>query len=169
MQTILFFNLYFPISSSSSIMLKELESSLMERRPELILVLSFGTFTKLVLSQIGSIYFSQHSWVFNYKSQGHKVVDDLNHEFKEFIQIDLSSRLFVLVTDENNQSIEFYELYRKSTRNNLTISQLCSSKLKLCSKPDLIWNRRKDLSGVHFQVAVRPDTLLQNSNGVSPV
>jgi hypothetical protein len=77
--------------------------------------------------------------------------------------------LFVLVTDENNQSVEFYELYRKSKTSNLTVSQLCSSKLKLCPKPDLIWIRRKDLSGVHFQVAVRPDSLLQKSNGVSQV
>ncbi len=150
-------------------MVKELESSLIERRPELVLVLSFGTLTKLVLSQIGGIYFSLHSWVFSYKSQGHKVVDDFNYEFKEFGQIDLSSRLFVLVTEENKQSVEFYEIYQKSKTCNLTISQLCSSKLKICPKPDLIWIRRKDLSGVHFQVAVRPDSLLQNSNGVSPV
>jgi len=141
----------------------------MEKRHELVLVLSFGPLTKLVLSQIDNTYFSQHSWIFSYKIQGHKVVDVLSHEFQEFIQIDLSSRLFVLTFDQNDQTIGFYELYQKSKTSNLTVSQLCSSKLNFCPKPDLIWIRRKDLSGVHFQVAVHPDCLLQNSNGVSTV
>jgi len=150
-----------------------LKSSLNDKRPELILVLSFGALTKSILSQIDNIYFSQLSWAFSYKNQGHTVVDDLNDEFKEFSHIDLSSRLLVLVADDFNQNVEFqnivfYELYRKSKSSNLTITQLCSSKIKICPKPDCIWKRRKDLSGVHFQVAVHHgDPLLQNSNGVS--
>jgi len=151
-------------------MAKDLESSLMERRPELVLVSNFGSSTKSILSQIDSKYFSEHSWVFSYKSQGHKVVYDLNHELKDFIKLDLSSRWFVLVDNYLNQTVEFYELYRKSKTSNLTISQLCSGKIKLCPRPDFIWKRRKDLSGVHFQVAVHgDDALLQKSNGVCPI
>ena len=135
------------------------------------MVLSFGLSTKSVLSQIDNIYFSQLSWVFSYKKQGHKVADDLNQELKEFSKINLSSRWFVLVTDEFNQNVEFHELYRKSERSDLTVSQLCSSKMKLCPKPEYIWKRREDLSGVHLKIATprHGDSLLQNNNGVSHI
>jgi hypothetical protein len=157
------------ILSSTETLARNLESSLNDKRPELILVLSFGPLTKLILSQIDNFYFSHISWAFSYKLKGQRVVDDLNDEFKEF-RIDLSSRWFVLVDNDLNKTMEFYEIYKKSKTSNLTISQLCSGKIKFCTKPDFIWKRRKDLSGVHFQVAVhRGDSLLQNSNGVSQI
>jgi len=135
-------------------------------------VLNFGPLAKSILSQVDSIYFSKMSWAFSYRSHGQKVLDDLNDKFKEFNHLDFSSQLFVfvLVANDFNQNVELYELYQKSKVSNLTISQLCSSKIKFCPKPDFIWKRRKDLSGVNFQVAVHHgDPMLQNSNGVSKI
>ncbi len=120
-----------------------------------------------MLSQINKIFYSQLSWVFCYKNQSHTIIDGLKHELREFNQINLNSRWYALTVDDFNQNVEFYELYRKSKASNLTISQLCASKIKLCPKPDFIWKRRKDLSGVHFKVATqRGDALLKKSNEV---
>jgi hypothetical protein len=163
----LFFSL---ILSSTETLVRNLEISLIEKRPELILVFTLGSLTKSILSGIDKIFYSQLSWVFCYKSQGHTIIEALKHELREFNQINLNSRWYALTVDDFNQNVEFYELYKKSKGSNLTISQLCSSKIKLCPKPEFIWKRRKDLSGVHFQVAAkRGDTLLKNFNEVCKI
>ncbi len=54
----------------------------------------------------------------------------------------------------------FYEIFRKYEKKSLIISRLCSRRIEFCEKPDFIWNRRKNLTGVHFLVALNPNDSL---------
>ena len=127
----------------------------------MVLVLSFGLATKSIVSRIPKLYFSQHSWIFWYEtSKGHNVIGDLTLEFRDVTGIDFNSRSYVATVDEVNQIYGFYEMFRKYENQSLIISQLCSTKIEFCEKQDVIWNRRKDLSGVHFTIALNPNDSL---------
>ena len=140
---------------------KRLETFLDQRTPQMVLVLPFGSATKRIISRIPKIYFSQHSWIFWYEtSKGRNVIGDLSLEFRDVTGIDFDSRSYVATFDEVHHIYGFYEMFRKYENQSLIISRLCSTKIEFCGKPDFIWNRRKDLSGVHFKVALNPNDSL---------
>ncbi len=124
----------------------------------MIFILSVGIATKQIISRIPKIYFSHHSWIFWHETiKGHDIIDDLNLEFSDVAGIDFNSRCYVVSVDDVNEVYGFYEMYRKYENRSLIISRLCSTKIEFCGKPNFIWNRRKDLSGVHFLIALNPN------------
>jgi len=54
------------------------------------------------------------------------------------------------------QTLDFYEVYRVSRNHSLTVAVLCQVSVinNVCEKPDFIWERRKNLTGVHFRIGV---------------
>jgi hypothetical protein len=65
-----------------------------------------------------------------------------------------------------NQKNEFFEIYRKYLTDILTVSRLCGQNLTLCSEPEFIWDRRSNLTGANFSIAVTPQSTLNFANGV---
>ena len=74
------------------------------------------------------------------------------------------------------KSLEFYEVFRVSKRHELTINLICRLKYIEgeedesldCKKPKFIWERRSNLTGVHFKVGVNSQvSLLAKDNKVN--
>jgi hypothetical protein len=75
------------------------------------------------------------------------------------------------------KSLEFYEVFRVSKRHELTINLICRLKYIEgedesldCKKPKFIWERRSNLTGVHFKVGVNSQvSLLAKDNKVNGI
>ncbi len=67
------------------------------------------------------------------------------------------------------QTMDFYEVYRISKNHSLSMAVLCRLGVMndVCDKPAFIWERRKNLTGVHFNIGVLSQgSLLAKDNKV---
>ena len=116
--------------------------------------------------------FENESWIFTFKlrrnTSEYEIIVSLRNYFDSLPNITFRSRIYALVETEY---VELFEVYRKMPVMNLTISLLCkvdveTNGVKFVDGNE-IWSRRKDLSGVHFNITYRPDhSLISTVNNV---
>ena len=90
--------------------------------------------------------------------------------FDNFSNILLSSEVYVLAAI-GNYTFQVFEIYRKSPTLNVIVMPMCeitNNKTEYLNK-NQIWTRRKDLSGVHFQIGCIKNNLLVYKNNEVPI
>ena len=95
-------------------------------------------------------YFDKDVWIFQMVSGN---TNEFKTFFSRFTNITLQSKIYS--TAEANPE-KLFEIYRKSSKSDLTISQFCTFQESSGSinmrGPQDIWLRRKNLEGVHFNI-----------------
>ncbi len=101
------------------------------------------------------------TWLFYFKlnltENSTSLIDEY---FKDFNNISLNSRVYV-ITESVNNSYNVFEVYRKMLGMNLTIQLLCkqdeSGNILDHLNTKGIWIRRKNLTGAHLKIGYIPN------------
>jgi hypothetical protein len=106
--------------------------------------------------------FENESWIFQLRlspnTPEYEIIVSVRSYFDRLPNIAFRSRIYVLVQTDD---VRLFEVYRKMSAVNLTVSLLCkldgeTSRVKFLNGYE-IWARRKDLSGVHLDIVYLPD------------
>jgi hypothetical protein len=120
------------------------------------------------LSKSNGTLLNSGFWLFIFQNNDFKSENEIisqMHNFFEFLlpSIRLNSQIYVM---QQLQSVVLYEIYKKSSDMNVTITALCKSDLlkneMVVLAEKRIWTRRKDLSGVHFKVGYAENHMFIN-------
>ena len=115
--------------------------------------------------------FVNETWIFIFEFQWNTtedlIVTSMNDFFTNMEFISLDANVYVLARKE---SLLIFEIYKKALNSQLTISLLCNNDMtqqELKKKNQLQkWNRRNDLTGVHFLVGYIPCAFIFVNNEV---
>ena len=106
--------------------------------------------------------FENESWIFQLRlspnTPEYEIIVSVRSYFDRLPNIAFRSRIYVLVQTDD---VRLFEVYRKMSAVNLTVSQMCkldgeTRRVKFLNGNE-IWARRKDLSGVHLDIVYLPD------------
>jgi hypothetical protein len=141
-------------------------------RAELRIVLNPEAFHS-TLSKSNGTLLNSGFWLFifqtnNIQSENGKTSQIYNY-FQLLLDIKFNSQIYVIKQSES--AVVLYEIYRKSSIMNVTITTLCKSDLLkneiILLAEKRIWTRRKDLSGINFKVGyVLNHTFIKEKNKV---
>jgi hypothetical protein len=141
-------------------------------RAEMSIVLNPEAFHSNLLKSNGTLLNSGF-WLFIFQNNNihsdNEITSQIYKYFKLFLDIKFNSQIYVIKQSESAQVL--YEIYRKSSGMNVTITALCKSDLHknkmIFLAEKRIWTRRKDLSGVNFTVGyVLNHTFIKEKNKV---
>jgi hypothetical protein len=109
--------------------------------------------------------FVEYSWLILYPSNlpnDSEITKTIQTDLQQIRQIEFDSRIYVADVFRNNNELDLklFEVYRKSEKGELIVKKIEQPKTYFpkFGKNDesFIWNRRKDLTGVHFRVLFTP-------------
>ncbi len=141
-------------------------------RAELSIVLNPEALHSNLLKSNGTLLNSGF-WLFIFQNNNihsdNEITSQIYKYFKLLLDIKFNSQIYVIKQSESD--VVLYEIYRKSSGMNVTITALCKSDLHKNEMKFLaekrIWTRRKDLSGVNFTVGyVLNHTFIKEKNKV---
>jgi len=88
------------------------------------------------------------------------ILSKINQYIQSFNGLNIKTRIYVIST--SNGKIEMFEVYRKGPNLDLIIQLLCkiNGQRVVYVNTDDIWTRRKNLTGVNFQVGITSNNIL---------
>jgi len=88
------------------------------------------------------------------------ILSKINQYIQSFDGLNIKTRIYVIAT--SNRKIEMFEVYRKGPNLDLIIQLLCkiNGQRVVYVNTDDIWTRRKNLTGVNFQVGITSNNIL---------
>ncbi len=141
-------------------------------RAELGIVLNPEAYYNSLLKSNGTLLNSGF-WLFIFQNNNiqsdEEITSQIYNYFMLLLDIKFNSQIYVIKQSE--LAVVIYEIYRKSSGMNVTITALCKSDLHknkmIFLAEKRIWTRRKDLSGVNFTVGyVLNHTFIKEKNKV---
>jgi hypothetical protein len=124
-----------------------------------------NTFHQNMNSPIQIDYIRNNSvWLITFKFEANNsdaaILSTIKEYFQNFVGLNIKTRIYVIAT--SNGKIEMFEVYRKGSNLEMTIQLLCKLNGEIAEyvNTDDIWTRRKNLTGVSFQVGFIPNNML---------
>ena len=109
--------------------------------------------------------FVDYAWLILYQSNfidDFEIAKTVQTDLQQVHEIKLSSRIYVadVFRNQNETELKLFEIYRKWEKGEIVVSRIDQSKSNKSkfgkNDKSFIWDRRKDLTGVHLRVLVTP-------------